>query len=243
MSSLSWMKCVLWCASENLFRFEGVAWEFRAHSIGYCVSETCHRRLCHWGRQLAKQNQPPVCRSGVKAAMVSASQLTKQNRPRICCSGVQARLVSASNPDHVTSGCGSSGLVREEMFSWRHSTGTCWYDILSSLVCRSIEPRAVKVWKRSRHSPVVPRIHKYGFCWKVLFFDECAEIHLLQNSEYSGITATLCLCLWVGAMCPLKCFLDPCPLDALILVMPVRNASWKPVISGFSRHSYSLCEL
>jgi hypothetical protein len=47
----------------------------------------------------------------------------------------QAALVSASNPDHVISGYGSSGLAREKV-TWRQCTGTCWSDIISSLVFR-----------------------------------------------------------------------------------------------------------
>ena len=56
---------------------------------------------------------------------VICAGLTWQNRPLGSDCGVKAALVSASNPDHVISGCGSSGLAREEKVTWRHSTGTC----------------------------------------------------------------------------------------------------------------------
>jgi hypothetical protein len=51
-----------------------------------------------------------------------------------------------------------------------------------------------------------------------------------------------CVYVW-GSMCGLKYFLDQCLLDALILIMPVKNASWKAVISGFSLPCYSLDQL
>ena len=139
-----------------------------------------------------------------------------------------------SNPDHVISGCGSSGLAREENVTWRHSKGTSWSEIISSLLCRSIKPQAVKVWKHSPHSPVFPGIHKYGFCWKVLFFDESAKF---TYSKIVNIQGSQPLCVRVygcGRMCLLKYFLDPCPLHALMVIMTVRDPSWKAVMSGFS---------
>jgi hypothetical protein len=97
----------------------------------------------------------------------------------------------------------------------------------------------VKVWIHSPHSPVFPGMHKYEFWWKVFFLDESPEIHLLQNSEYSWITAILWVFLCVGAHVWFKIMQDQCPLDAFILVIPVRNAA----ISGFSPCSHSLGQL
>jgi hypothetical protein len=75
---------------------------FTASLSSHATAFSVHRPLCHLGMELTKQNRLPGPRCGAQAA-----------------------LVSASNPDHVMSGCGSSGLDREEKVSWRYCTGTC----------------------------------------------------------------------------------------------------------------------
>jgi hypothetical protein len=54
----------------------------------------------------------------------------------------------------------------------------------------------------------------------------------------------LCECVYVwGRMCGLTYFLYQFPLDTLFQIMPVRHASWKSIISGFSSRCYSLDQL